>query len=166
MHVRVSYSHSGFPEQREPGDGVTVSTRIETTATAVIKCQDARSPWSPRPSPALATNRICDIIATNWDAERADHAIDRILARGPGPQVSRLFREGIGGRAEGSLERLRQSVKTAPPVPIRQASLNKEFPVRYPALTRTGMRPFQAGNMAGTNEKNKKDQGRWGWGWW
>ncbi|KFA51685.1 hypothetical protein S40293_02778 [Stachybotrys chartarum IBT 40293] len=55
MQIRVTYSHSAFPDHCSPGTSSGVSnirTRMETTATATLKLYNELSPWSPRPAPA------------------------------------------------------------------------------------------------------------------
>lgn len=55
MQIRVTYSHSAFPDHCPLGTSSGVSnirTRMETTAMATLKLYNELSPWSPRPAPA------------------------------------------------------------------------------------------------------------------
>ncbi|KAK3379947.1 hypothetical protein B0T24DRAFT_176105 [Lasiosphaeria ovina] len=71
LQVRVTYRHSGFPQQHGPPSlyntavdrVVGVQTTMETTAVAVIKRHNSSSPWSPRSAPQ--PNPLFEIIASH-----------------------------------------------------------------------------------------------------
>ncbi|KAI1503927.1 hypothetical protein F5X99DRAFT_80420 [Biscogniauxia marginata] len=82
LQVRVSYSHSGFPSFKEVSLEDNVSscqTRLESTATGVIKRHNSRSTWSPRPTPT--PNTLFSIIASHWGPIRAKEMLHTIMAQ-------------------------------------------------------------------------------------
>ncbi|KAK4231420.1 hypothetical protein QBC38DRAFT_355000 [Podospora fimiseda] len=106
LQVRMTYRHSGFPQQPlRPAnkmvahDGIASSqTTIQTTVVAVIKRHNSSSPWSPRPRAPLP-NPLFEIIASHWGVQTASGVMQRIMdsrvgmARKPGtmsppPQIS------------------------------------------------------------------------------
>ncbi|KAK4662762.1 hypothetical protein QC763_603460 [Podospora pseudopauciseta] len=94
LRVRVTYRHSGFPQQQQQqtrnmtmkngsSDGIAnVQTSIQTTAVAVIKRHNSSSPWSPRPR-APQPNPIFKIIASHWGVQSANEVMQRIISSKP-----------------------------------------------------------------------------------
>lgn len=127
MHIRVSYSHSAFPEQAaaEPDvAGVSgLRSRMETTATAsLMKQHDAFSMWSPRPEPLQS--HILPLVQRHWGTEKA-MSMKRLIMGQQHPQPRRLPRTRQGQSGEPGLLGLDSAAARAPPARAitRQASL-------------------------------------------
>lgn len=103
MHIRVSYSHSAFPEQTaaEPdAAGVFgLRSRLETTATASLVKRDADSMWSPRPEPLQS--HILPLVQRHWGLEKA-MSMKRLIMGQEQRQPKRLkmTRPGEAGEAD------------------------------------------------------------------
>ncbi|KAK3390916.1 hypothetical protein B0H63DRAFT_125996 [Podospora didyma] len=143
LQVRVTYRHSGFPQQqqgesrslssRPVADRVaSVQTTIETTAIAVVKRHNSSSPWSPRPSPQ--PNPLFEIIASHWGAESASDIMHRILTSRSTPRKAATLRTTPSltapatseERERGSEETVRPApTRAAPPIPMRKTSLRQ-----------------------------------------
>ncbi|KAI0152377.1 hypothetical protein F4776DRAFT_26282 [Hypoxylon sp. NC0597] len=131
VHVRVNYCHSGFPAFRNTltEDGISAyQTRLETTATGVIKRLSPTSTWSPRPIPT--SNPLFAIIASHWGPARANEVMGRIM---PNRYNTRRIANSNGvnmayaGRGEDTIK-APDRTGTAPPIPQRQASLKRLSP--------------------------------------
>lgn len=132
MQVRVSYSHSGFPEFCNVDTMAGVSnmcSRMETTATACLKRHNMRSPWSPPPAPT--PNPLFQLIERHWGPQKATEAMHQILTqrstpRKPARAASRPSldgQQGAAGEGRGGV-----GLAAAPFVPVRQTSL--QTPIR------------------------------------
>lgn len=146
MQIRVSYSHSAFPDdcRSEVITGVSgIRSRMETLATATLKRHSAVSPWSPRPTPA--PNHLFQLIERHWGASKAREAMQQILAQRSTPR--KAAQAGLAAYKEDSEKSMYASANTSqtsarfdrPTVPIRQASLQRPAesqldPWRQPSL--------------------------------
>lgn len=113
---------------------------METTATAVIKCHDSSSPWSPRPPPQ-PNPPLFEIMASHWGPVSSHEMMQRIIAgsRSPPPLPRRAVRIppplglptlpsalSTSEMARGETVRRTQTpapTRAAPPIPRRQTSL-------------------------------------------
>ena len=140
MQIRVSYAHSAFPEssQTDTMAGVSsVSSRIETKATASLKRHNTLSPWSPRPAPH--PNLLFPLIERHWGADKAMNAMKQILNQRFTPRKPANACADLSSVVGGSSDAPPPPPKHAPPpVPVRQASLQKEVPSKCP-LGRTDL---------------------------
>lgn len=129
MHIKVSYSHSAFPENpsTETLDGVSaVHSRMETMAMATVKRHDSRSPWSP---PAeRSPERLLPLIERHWGAQKAAVTMQQILAHYSVSREQAICSTQGGTRDSFCL--------AAPLVPIRKASLNHEATTKTPEAAR------------------------------
>ena len=133
MEIRVSYSHSAFPDdcRSETMTGVSsIRSRMETVATATLKRHSTASPWSPRPTPA--PNPLFQLIERHWGVDKAREAMQLILAQRSTPRKAALA--GLAAYKKDSLQSLSTSAGTSqslssrigqPSVPVRQASLQR-----------------------------------------
>jgi len=84
MHIRISYSHSAFPESRPScNKNIAVVTRLETIVTASIPRQDAKSPWTGARlfgSAAGRENPVLRIIKELWSGDRARASMEKVLS--------------------------------------------------------------------------------------
>lgn len=84
MHIRVSYSHSAFPEQTgaepETAGVFGLRSRMETTATArLTRRRTAPSVWSPRPEP-LESHKL-PLVQRHWGSAKALSVKSLVLGR-------------------------------------------------------------------------------------
>lgn len=87
MQIRVSYSHSFFPNivTIETLDGVSnLQSTMETMATASLKVCNGQSVWSPLPAPA--PNALFQLIVQHWGQAKAEEAMQKILAQKSTPR--------------------------------------------------------------------------------
>lgn len=101
-----------------------METKLETSATAVIKYRNHRSPWSPRPTPSI--NPVLSIVHDCWEPEKARNAMRRINAQLSVPHKLVKSRS----RMKSSVEDRPEAMRARPIVPRREASLGKYVTVR------------------------------------
>ncbi len=145
LQVRVAYRHSGFPQHPTAtlGRGVAgVCTTMETCATAIIKRHNSSSPWSPRPAPQ--PNPLFEIIASHWGPAAANDVMQRILASRSNPRKpAHLYWKpkvrhnatstDAGNAGSGETVKPAPPTRVAPPVPRRQASLQRPLAAETPS---------------------------------
>lgn len=128
MQIRISYSHSAFPDdfRSEMMTGVSgMRSRIETVVTASLTRHSTVSPWSPRPTPA--PNSLFQLIERHWGADKARQAMQQILAQRSTPR--KAAQAGLGTYHETSavstaaVSAASPSRNGPPVVPTRQASI-------------------------------------------
>lgn len=114
MNIRVSYSHSGFPDftRQETKSGVSsTQTSMETTAMASLKRQNTQSLWSPPPTPT--PNPLFQLIEKHWGPQKAGDAMQKILAERSTPRkpARSMSRPSLAGESddEGELGTLRHA---------------------------------------------------------
>ncbi|KAM4056842.1 hypothetical protein HRG_003705 [Hirsutella rhossiliensis] len=130
MHIRVSYSHSAFPEQvgAEPDAGGVsgLRSRMETTATAsLVKQHNAFSMWSPRPEPLQS--HILPLVQRHWGLEKA-MSMKRLIM-GQEQQQSRRLQRTCQGKTEKADALGSDSATARAPTtraPARRASLHAD----------------------------------------
>ncbi|PNY29381.1 Uncharacterized protein TCAP_00706 [Tolypocladium capitatum] len=130
MHIRVSYSHSAFPEYSSAeADTVGVSSlrsRLETTATATLKPHNALSLWSPRPE--TSQSHLLQLIERHWGADQAMSVKDQIIGLQQPPKKLEMtcpkYIPGIGSITEK--QTTPRPVTPQVHVPVRQASLQND----------------------------------------
>ena len=157
--IRITYRHSGFPRQGAPPDGtargataapdkpadgtISLQTRMETTACAVIKRHNTTSPWSLRPVPQPGPP-LFNIVASHWGLDSAREVTTRVGNQGraanPPRRLTNLspslsLRTSLPGPSvpgRNSDETLRPTpapppTRAAPPIPRRQTSLQRNL---------------------------------------
>lgn len=138
MDIRVSFSHSAFPEfsSSEVMTGVSSTrTRMDTMATASLKRHNTLSPWSPPPAPA--PNPLFQLIERHWGVEKATGAMQQMLAQRSTPRKAAKAASRLSLDSQARAETNSITVVTAPPqVPMRQASLQRAPPVTEPESTK------------------------------
>lgn len=129
MQIKVSYAHSAFP-QHAHSDAMTgvssMSSRMETIATASLKQHNTLSPWSPRPAPS--PNPLFPLIERHWGADKARDAMQQILAQRSTPRKPAKAGADISPDVDVSgfdIPPLAPA-HAPPPVPARQTSLQKD----------------------------------------
>ncbi len=88
LQIRLTYCHSGFPQQDANSArnipsprGTSVRTRLETVATAAIKRHNVESGWSPLPAPW--NNPLLEIISSHWGLAAAGDIMEKLAAAKP-----------------------------------------------------------------------------------
>ncbi|KAI1386367.1 uncharacterized protein F4822DRAFT_314167 [Hypoxylon trugodes] len=124
VHVCINYCHSGFPvfENATTEDSIsTHQTRLKTTVTGVINQHDPTSAWSPKP--VSTSNPLFAIIASHWGPARANEIIRRITPIRP---YSRRAINRMNTQTDRSEDTIKapERIRTSPPIPQRQTSLN------------------------------------------
>ena len=125
MQVRVSYAHSAFPKY-SPADAVAglsgMTSRMETTATAILKRYDTSSPWSFQPAPV--PNSLSTLIERHWGADKASEAMYQILTQRYTPRKPTRDSPDLSPKVKGAPRQLPTPPDhTHPVVPTRRASL-------------------------------------------
>ncbi|POR37641.1 Uncharacterized protein TPAR_02161 [Tolypocladium paradoxum] len=128
MHIRVSYSHSAFPEYSSAEAATAglagLRSRLETTATATLKQHNALSLWSPRPE--TSQNQLLQLIERHWGADKAMSVKEQIMGRQQSPRRLQTTRpKYILGRG-GITEKQATPRSVTPQGHLRQASLQKD----------------------------------------
>ncbi|KAI1105871.1 hypothetical protein F4804DRAFT_349748 [Jackrogersella minutella] len=149
IHVRVHYCHSGFPAfgNTLTEDGMTsYQTRLETTATGIIKRHNPTSAWSPRHTPI--SNPLFIIIASHWGPARANEVMYRIMSNRFNPRV---MASRMSNSADGTETLIKTPDRTGNvlPIPQRQASLARLSPEKVQDPARkiwTELRRTSSGN--------------------
>jgi hypothetical protein len=88
LEVHLRYQHSGFPlsHSTAPTDGTAnCQTRLETTATGIIKEQALHPPWG-LPCVGTGESSLLDLVASHWGPLRANE----IFFRETSPQVDSI----------------------------------------------------------------------------
>ena len=130
MRIKVTYSHSAFPQYhfRPRMTGVTsLQSRMETLAIASLKRHDTMSLWSPHPAPA--PNPLFSLIERHWGEEKASDAMQQILTHRFTPRKPAETGCRLSTGAFSATERGRSSSPcnhTPLRVPTRQTSLRAE----------------------------------------
>ncbi|KND92999.1 hypothetical protein TOPH_02247 [Tolypocladium ophioglossoides CBS 100239] len=124
MHIRVSYSHSAFPEYSSAEAATagvsSLRSRLETTATANLKRHNALSLWSPRPE--TSQNHLLQLVERHWGADKATSVKEQIMGRQQPPKkLQKTCPRYILGR--GDITEKQTTPRSATPqAPLRQAS--------------------------------------------
>lgn len=131
LQVRVSYSHSAFPEytRRERVTGVSgLRSRLETTATVSLRRHDALSPWSLGHEPSQ--DHLLQLIEGHWGMEKAEELRSSISPRRQLRAAAKLqkplSRLLVANREEDGSQATSPPLRAHVPVPARKASLQKE----------------------------------------
>jgi hypothetical protein len=131
MQVRVSYAHSAFPEDCRPETMMGISStrsRMETVVMATLKRHSTISLWCPRPTPA--PNHLFQLIERHWGVNKAQEAMQKILAQRSTPRKAAqaglgVYQVDMRSSLDASSTDSRSSSCYEPPVvPVRQASLH------------------------------------------
>lgn len=134
MQIRVSYAHSAFPEDYRPETMMGVSSirsRMETAAMATLKRHSTASPWCPRPTPA--PNHLFQLIERHWGVNKAQEAMQKILAQRSTPRKAAqaglgVYQEDVRSSLDASSTTNRSSSRPDhPAIPVRQTSLQGKF---------------------------------------
>ncbi|KAH8735877.1 hypothetical protein BGZ61DRAFT_472260 [Ilyonectria robusta] len=140
-HIRVSYRHSAFPTYRDAtsvGGGVSsVQSRVDTVATASVSVHNSLSPWSPPPARVLEA--LFPLMRRHWGLTKANAAIRQMGDHGYAPRVigeanSQTWPQLDVDNDAHEVVMPVNSAHTAPPVPLRHASLQRDTGVRGPSV--------------------------------
>ncbi|KAI0387695.1 hypothetical protein F5Y04DRAFT_9911 [Hypomontagnella monticulosa] len=150
LQVKVNYYHSGFPEfgNTLAEEGTSVNrTRLETSATGVIKRHNPASTWSPRPVPV--SNPLFAIMASHWGPARANEVMYRNMSsRSSCYKVINRAGTSQNSRNEDTIK-TPERIGIAPSIPPRRASLTRLSLEKIPDPARkiwTELRQTSSGN--------------------
>lgn len=124
--VRISYSHSAFPEAGSPGPASKVSnlrTRLETSAVATLKRHNSQSPWS-LPS-AIQPNPIFQLVLRHWGLDKATAAMQQMLTQKSIPGETARIDLAPESHTQRGISTSRNNTVADAIVPVRRGSLGK-----------------------------------------
>jgi hypothetical protein len=129
VKVRLTYCHSGFPSlpaASKSGGVSSCQTRLETTATGVIKRYNPTSPWAVDEVAPAVSRTLFEVMTSHWGPVRANETMSRIMASRSRP------------RKEASVINLGDGVYDLPTRPERTgAALPLNVPRRTASLRMT-----------------------------
>lgn len=146
MTIRVSFSHSAFPDFVSPETVTGVSnmrSRMETTAIATLKRHNTLSPWSPPPAPA--PNPLFQLIERHWGVGKATQAMQEVLTQRSTPRKPAEAGSRPSFNVHDTIEAKSRAVMANPPTVLRrQASLQRgAFVSTGEAARKTGAKGAQ-----------------------
>lgn len=128
MHIRVSYSHSAFPEyssvEAATAGVSSLRSRLETTATATLKRHNAVSPWSPRPE--TSQDHLLQLVERHWGEDKAMSVKEQIMGRQQSPRKPQKTCPKYTTGGDGIVGQRATPRPATPEVPLRRASLESD----------------------------------------
>jgi hypothetical protein len=112
LTVRVTYQHSGFPNNRNSAMNTeslkSHFTLLQTEATATVRRHDSQSAWSPRASRAIAnpmvSNPLVSLVETHLPPDKARETLKRLADEWVPLPLAKRSQQHLPGSSEETVK--------------------------------------------------------------